>query len=317
MAHIAQRLAQVNHLAVIDNGAESARHAQLAAWAHPKITYVVNDENNLAKAQNIGIAIAKARGDGFVMLLDDDSTMSEGMMERLLANYVTPHSLRGLKEADGDPATRCGVTSQPIGLIAPLMVDAKSGRARGFIQSWGRVAFRKAAPDVNGICPNILTAIASGSLISIAVLDNVGGMDESYGIDYVDKEFCLRLRQKGYRIVADCNAKLLHTIGSSEEKSIVGFRLVATNHSPARRFTIYRNRIVTLRRYALKEPAFTVHELLGMSYDWLRIALFEQNKKAKFCAIWNGMKAGFNRGLLPAPVGEDRGGGSSKRRRSR
>lgn len=153
---------------------------------------------------------------------------------------------------------------------------------------WLGVGLRRLHASLDKVLKPVLWVIASGSLIPVARFDEVGLMDESYGIDYVDKEFCLRLVSRGYIISVVSDAVLRHQIGHCSDHDMLGIRITATNHPPRRRYTIYRNRLRTCGRYGLCVPAFLLYECGGIFYDLTRIALFEQDKMAKLKAVLAG-----------------------------
>lgn len=271
--HVPAIAQMVGQVVVVDNGSHQAIKERLVGLASQGIlTLFHSPKNNLAMAQNMGIAYAKSAGARFVLLLDDDSTPSADMIDALLAIYVT-------QSAD-----------RRIGLIAPHMVDTHSQRVTHYAQANGWLFRRLKARDTDLIW-DAFNIIASGSLIPLEVLKEVGGMDESYVIDYIDKEFCLRLLKAGYHTLVVPRAILHHSIGHCQDHQLLGQRITTTNHSPLRRYYIFRNRLRTCVRYTLSCPAFVMHDLLAMGYDVLRIGLYEKQKTKKFiymlAGIWD------------------------------
>lgn len=251
-ARIKAHLQQLLHLIVIDNG------VQKPAECLPKnkqVTLIAHPENNLAAAQNAGIRAAKERGAQAVLLLDDDSEMGEGMLAALCDAYQI-----------GD------------GLIAPQLMEA--GVATKQVAPLFRMFFQRKMAPIDGA----FTPIASGSLIPLDVLEQVGLMDESFNIDYVDRDFCLRLLQRGYATRVIANAQLHHRLGNSERRAGQNIR----HHSPERRYSIFKNRARCWGRYGLSCPAFLLYDLLAACYDLLRIACYEQRKRDKFVAAAKG-----------------------------
>lgn len=253
-ARIEKHLQQLSHLIVIDNAAEKA-----ASFlpSNKNITLLAQAENNLAAAQNLGIQAAREQGAKAVLLLDDDSELGEGALEALCAAYER-----------GD------------GLIAPMLMEqgAESKQAA----AWLVVAFRRsAAPTTNAFTP-----IASGSLIPLSALEQVGMMDESLGIDYVDRDFCLRLLQRGLKTKVIAGAQLYHQLGHSQREAL---GITTRNHSPARRRSIFCNRLRLWARYGLSFPSFLVYDVMAAGYDIIRIAVFEDEKRAKLRAALKGV----------------------------
>jgi GT2 family glycosyltransferase len=85
--------------------------------------------------------------------------------------------------------------------------------------------------------------IQSGALWMVPALVKIGGFDESLGIDAVDAAACLRLREAGYLIALAPNVSLEHNLGDSRQVNLFGRSVMVTNHSPARRATMVRNRL--------------------------------------------------------------------------
>ena len=55
------------------------------------------------------------------------------------------------------------------------------------------------------------TAVTGACLLTSRKLwDELGGMDEKYAVSYNDVDFCLRVRQKGLRVVYQAAAELYH-----------------------------------------------------------------------------------------------------------
>jgi len=264
---------QCGHLIIISTGASDKEWKQLEQLVRDnpsRITTQRSPENNLAMAQNIGIRMAQDKGFCFVLLLDDDSEPAPAMVSGLLTAYAQSSRI------------------QRIGLIAPHVIERNSARETHYVRATAFGGFVRQKASDAPLLYDAFNIIASGSLIPLAVIDAVGEMDVRFGIDYVDKEFCLRLLVKGYRTVVVSDAKLFHSVGKSKDHEVMGGRVTATNHPPARRFTIYRNRLRCWGRHGKSCPSFVVFDALGMAYDLFRIVAFEDMKGEKLKAILRG-----------------------------
>ena len=60
--------------------------------------------------------------------------------------------------------------------------------------------------------------MTSGNIISINRSLSIGGFDENLFIDEVDHDFCLRLKEKNYKIVKNHNCFVHHTLGEKHAK---------------------------------------------------------------------------------------------------
>ena len=101
--------------------------------------------------------------------------------------------------------------------------------------------------------------ITSGNLFLYDAYKEVLGFDETYFIDCLDYEFCLRLRSHGYKLIQNRNIFLYQDIG--EEK--LGIR----THSNFRMYYMFRNHIRLTKTYFLKFPIYiTLENLLFLNY---------------------------------------------------
>jgi rhamnosyltransferase len=84
------------------------------------------------------------------------------------------------------------------------------------------------------------TLIASGSLISLKVLERVGYMVPELFIDYVDLEWCLRANTFGYEHFKISGAYMTHAIGGEPIQFLGKFY---PSHNPVRHYFMFRNAI--------------------------------------------------------------------------
>lgn len=268
---------QVDGVIVLDNGSSEETLAILRSItsAEPDAYHLIErTENNLAAAQNMGIAAAKEAGAAWVVLSDHDSIFDPDMVANLARAYQS-------------------LANSKIALLAPAFYDRHSERGPRYLRTRGKWLFKWSGFGNQPYLDDVMCAIASGSLISMKALDDVGNMDESYAIDDVDREFSLRLITKGYKIVAVRNALLYHQIGHCKDHNVMGMRVTTSNHGPDRRYTIYRNRIRNWKRYGKQLPGFVLFDIAAMGIDKIRILTCEKHKLAKYRAILRGTLDGL------------------------
>ena len=82
------------------------------------------------------------------------------------------------------------------------------------------------------------TVISSGFIVRTSVWKEIGGYWEYLFIDEVDHEFCFQLGRHGYKILRSYNTSLLHCIGETATKKVLGHTFTPTNHSAFRRYYI-------------------------------------------------------------------------------
>jgi rhamnosyltransferase len=120
--------------------------------------------------------------------MDDDSLPAPDMVPRLLAALAAHPQAAAVGACHVDPRRETGRT--PFSVVA-------GGRLR-----WLECSDLRQVWEVDHV-------IASGCLIPATALQAVGWMREDFFIDWVDTEWCLRARDRGYRIYGVCAALLV------------------------------------------------------------------------------------------------------------
>lgn len=216
---------QVDGIVVVDNGSGASALAWLAAY-HTEVPFIVIpllDNKGIALAQNVGINRAKVEGASYVILSDQDSEPAPDMVEKL--KLVAEKQL---------------AANVPLGAVAPIYKDAEDGLLSGFVQV-GFFGFKRIGCEESNRVVEADFLIASGSLIPMATIDVVGGMDDELFIDHVDTEWCFRAKSQGYRLFGACNARMLHSLGDKRSKFwFLRWRTIP-HHSPFRYYYIFRN----------------------------------------------------------------------------
>ena len=241
---------QVGHLVIVDNTpAPDVPDAIEGLRSLDGCTVLCNGKNlGIAAALNIGIRQAISLGFSWIVCFDQDSAIGEGYMEAMLAA--------------GREAERQG----RVGLICPRYIDEGLG------------VFLPPPRAANGEITGCLT---SGTLMRASTFGAMGPMEEKLFIDYVDHEYCLRLRSAGYKIVECQGAILQHSLGRMSYETLLGIKISTTNHSPQRRYYIHRNRLTLVIRYWLKDKEWALREFKGLVKDSVKILLLEEKKLAK------------------------------------
>lgn len=273
---------QLKKIYLIDNGCSNEfmlKLKEIIKGQKNNIHYTRLGSNvGLAKAQNIGIKEALKDGCEFILLLDDDSTPDQNMIGRLAAHARE---------------------NKNVGIVAPDIVHSSGGKQKYWVKGrwgfWERRGFR----ERENVLSEVNTVIASGSLISVNVIKKIGLMREDYFIDYIDIEYCLRVRSVHFGIHVLKNAKLLHKLGDRTTYKPLGFEISPTNHSSLRKYYMTRNRILTWKLYAMKIPSWFLIDILNFLFDTTRTLFLEKEKYQKMKSICKGIKEGLGIKLLP------------------
>lgn len=204
---------QVDRVMIIDNSPEPFTNFPHFDSKNIDIQHL-KENIGIAAAQNIGIKKAIGLGAEFILLSDQDTIYP--------SNYVSL-MLPVFNKYDDT----C--------VVVPKFVDSNKTNTDGFI-SLDSIFFKQFFPK-SGQYP-ILQAIASGKILKVSTLEEIGLMNESLFIDWVDLEWCWRARANGFQVIGNADVVIQHQLGDLSKD--IGFREVNLR-SPIRHYYITRN----------------------------------------------------------------------------
>ena len=143
----------------------------------------LNDNEGIAKAQNIGSLEAIARGAEYIIYFDQDSTISNNFIIMLAKDFIE------IQKHDSK-----------ISAIGPRFVDERHDFYYPALKL-NKFGLLDKIDTTNILEPiEVSILISSGTLVSISSLQNIGLMKEEFFIDFVDTEWCFRALSCGYTI---------------------------------------------------------------------------------------------------------------------
>lgn len=121
--------------------------------------------------------------------------------------------------------------------------------------------------------------ISSGSLVRREAVEAVGMPRVDFFMDFVDYEYCLRLRRNGFRIAVVRDSILDHEIGEQTSFNILGRKKFWADHAPWREYYMARNETFTIWQHypQLTIKAFVVYKF---AHHALGIVLLGKQKLA-------------------------------------
>jgi rhamnosyltransferase len=220
--------------------------------ALPKVIYIKNNGNlGIATALNIGVEQALKADYDFVLTMDQDSRATPGMVNELL------DCIKKFKDS-------------MIAIVTP----------------YHQMSDTSTPPP--GEWQEVEVAMTSGNLLSLVAYKNVGAFRDDYFIDFVDHEYCLRLRKNGYRIIRANRAVLKHCLGAITRHCLLWKLIEVGNHSPLRRYYAFRNRFHLHKMYKDIFPLYFKLFCRNIAQEIIGMLLFEQQKLAKLIMMWRG-----------------------------
>lgn len=133
------------------------------------------------------------------------------------------------------------------------------------------------------------TATQSGSVFSIPMLEAIGGFQSDLFIGMVDAEISLRALQKGYRITLVEGCNLTHQLGSGRKINVGRHTVEVSDYGALRHYYDSRNRVLLWHKYPKDyDMRGKLHHMVSRLKVMVKIALFEDRKRAKIAAIVRG-----------------------------
>ncbi|MDP1676915.1 MAG: glycosyltransferase family 2 protein [Bacteroidota bacterium] len=250
---------QLDCLYVVDNSEKPNGFIPEKFIGHTKIKYFQFGENlGIAKALNIAVHNAINDGYSFLLTMDQDSTLSNNTIGEYRKHVVR-------------------YNNDEIGILTLRQ------RVKNFL-----------VHRLDNSTEIVQTAFTSGSLMNLEAFAKVGPFEEKLFIDYVDHEYCLRLRKMNYKIVRLNSVYCDHQLGNLETRKIFGFIIPITHHSPLRHYYRTRNRIYVASLYYRKFPFWVASDIIRFFYETLIVILFEPQKKIKIIMILKGFNDCFH-----------------------
>jgi rhamnosyltransferase len=258
--------AQVSRVIVVDNGTTgpSVMNLERALDIRESISRIRNGENlGVAAALNQGIRrmLAEEKGCSWIVTFDQDSLPAGDMVEKMLTVW------------------KCHPHREKLMVAGPrtVFVDSTSPPDFPADRSWREVTH----------------VITSGSLISRRAFDLAGYYNEGLFIDYVDIEYCLRLRTLGYQVIEVLDTEILHHMGRLEERLFFGEKVHPTHHPPQRRYYQFRNALLLHRQYRVSQRPWHRRNRAILMKILILILFYERQRLQSLFQILRGIGHGL------------------------
>lgn len=268
-ARAARILEQAGTLVVVDNSpTPETPPALVALGALPGAILLRNgNRGGLAGALNRGADYALSVGAEFVFTFDQDTEIPAAYVDTMLA----------------------AVRAAPrVGMLGPVFRNRSTGApGRIVLYAGGRVRSAWLEPGRETI--EAFFVINSGAVIRSECFARTR-YREDFLVDFVDIDFCWRLRQQGWEIAVTRAATISHGIGNRRPGS---WRFSPTFYPPRRKYLMTRNRIVTWRELMRRFPGFVANDALYCGLDIVRTLLLEPGRGRNFAAFARGIVDGL------------------------
>lgn len=257
-----------------------------ALWANgipsAGVTAVCDETHTiiLGKGNNLGLAHAfnqfsrwaEDQGADYAVCFDEDSDITADSLTTLTREFIA------LKKAYGDQLAALG----------PRLIDRRTHRP--MMQYAPYSLFRKT------ISGELLAdhLISSAMIFDLQAYRAIGPFNESFFIDLVDIEWCLRARSKGYLLKVSTGAVLHQAIGLASRK-LLGRAIYV--HRPERNYYMVRN-CIWLIRFAPMSTSRRFNEAFHLILRIIHLVLMGGWPLQRLSHIGRGMISGLGKPTL-------------------
>ena len=267
-------ITQVGRIVIVDNHSQCTLQSIVSQWNNVEL--IESAENRgIAWAHNTGINRATLHGAKYIALFDQDSLPGEDMITCLVEEYIA--------------LTEQG---EHVAAIGPSYQNTININSNPFVTLEG---FRLVRKSTQGKIPvKVLFLISSGCLMALSRVKDVGLMQEDLFIDYVDVEWCLRAKSKGFDCYGSTTAHMTHSIGE-QIKNFMGRNF--SLHDSNRYYYLFRNAIFLYKKDYIQKQ-FKIADGINLLLKFIIYPIIHPQHiaclKMSMIGLWHGIvnKAG-------------------------
>lgn len=231
-----QQVAYPNfNVIVVDNKSTNDSLEKLCALKNTHLKIVDSGKNGgFAYGNNVGIRIAKEENADYVLLLNNDTLVTDDFLEKLLECF-------SYEENVGIATCRIMYNSEREKVwYAGGEIDWNNLRAihRGINGDKYRKKGLEEVEFASGCC----------MMISRKCIERIGGLPEDYFMYYEDLDYCVKTAESGYKIVYNPEGVIYHCVSSSGGGVESPFVIEWTNRSRRKLYNKYKKYIKQLYR---------------------------------------------------------------------
>lgn len=214
----------LQEIVVVDNASTDGTSSALAKL-YPQVTVLRMTENlgaGGALAAGMEYAALKKRHE-WVWTFDDDSVPNTNTLEALLEGTQSLGSMNG-----------------ELGVAASLPIHRGTGAC--YHPLLWRDGFVKPTAALLGEPVWFADlVIVSGCMVRREVVEKIGLPRADFFMDFIDFEYCLRARARGYKIAVITGSQIAHEIGAARKVRLPGYSRLWSDHAPWREYYMSRN----------------------------------------------------------------------------
>lgn len=243
----------IDRVIVVDNS-EPAAFAGSDFPAGNVVYLPLHSNMGVAHALNVGTRHAARLGHRLAVLLDQDSELDATELARAISCARPNHGITALRQVvrKRDRGNMSDTTASPI-------------------------------RDVD-------TTMTSGSVLNLDAFVRCGEFECKLFIDYVDHDYCLRLKNCGFRIVECEAASLDHALGEVVAVNVLGIAARFNSHQPFRLYYITRNGLYLVAKHGWRYPSAALRVFEVLAKELFKSAFLETEKRRRMAFMARGFR---------------------------
>ena len=248
-------------LLIIANNASGNIDDIIKELSDDRIFLIKNGSNlGIAAALNQLTNHAVSNGYDWILTLDQDSICEEKLLEKLLT----------------------AAQGENIAMVTPLIID------RGIPEEG--LEQKELLPATE----NVSFCITSGCLTNVKAVIETGGFNEWLFIYEVDREICIRLLHRGYKMIRVNTVRLYHEHGTKTiNRRILWKKVTYRNYTPSGVYYQTRNLVYMLRKYGAQRSPRPFFRWIHLYLAFLIKLIYEPERSMRLKAFTKGIKDGF------------------------
>jgi rhamnosyltransferase len=263
---------QVSTIVVVDNHSNNVDEIEVIARKLSAQFVAMPENMGVAYAQNVGVAYGIDQSSQYILLMDQDTILPNGAVDDLY-DMCRDLEVRGIK----------------VGSIGHAYRDTHDGKIKTAERAQGHKLVKQVVNSESDTLIETDYVIASGSLIPVSTLQEVGLMDEKLFIDLVDVEWGLRSLSCGYKNFQSLRKIMTHTLGSGR---LNFFGRSISLHTPIRDYYFIRNSFFMLRRKHIR-LAWKLYFCRRIVQFFIVFGFFANHKKTRLYFMARGLTDGL------------------------
>jgi GT2 family glycosyltransferase len=220
---------------VVDNGSREGGPEAIAE-AFPQI-HLIRNATNVGFARAVNQALVKARGD-YIMLVNSDARLMDEAAQ-VLVTFMEENPDVGI--AGGQLINEDGSRQNSVAPFPSLATELLNKRLL-------RVFFPHRYPGKERYYPrpiDVDSIVGACLIVRRQAIEEVGYLDEGYFFFMEETDWCLRMKEKGWRVSFVPDARILHLQGFSVARAKTEAR-IEYYRSRYRLFATWRGRTETI-----------------------------------------------------------------------